>query len=194
MSEVHPQPYVPWWRSLSGELVVAVAATVLSLCAVATTIWQTSIMREQLRASVWPRLNLGLRYFTEGNQRFFRIATTNVGVGPAIVTDFRVIYRGKEYRELSAVFRNMLAEGGFEDGDLEQHDFTDLEAEHVIPQQQQIVLLLAKGKAKQTADLMRDARPHLQIKIQYASIYGQVWEVGFPGGKVHPVGWRPAAP
>lgn len=87
------------------QLVIAIGVTVISLCAFVVSVMQTRIMqeerellREYSRASVWPRLELGL---TKGHDpvtkkiNHFVLNLTNSGVGPAIITDVTIKYEDK---------------------------------------------------------------------------------------------------
>ena len=183
-------PSIPFWRRLRGEVALSLAATLLSLCAVANTAWQTAIMREQLRASVWPRLQIVLRLVGENESQYFRIHLDNVGVGPAIITDVRISYRGKPFPSVARVFSEVMREHAVARSAINTLDNNDPEPEMVVPQQQGLVMLLARGRGAEAADLILAAKPHLQIAIQYASIYGEVWEVTFPDRRLRRVGWR----
>jgi hypothetical protein len=174
---------------------LSLAAVVLSLCAVVTTVWQTTIMREQLRASVWPRLRLGLGYVGENETQYFRVVLENVGVGPAIITDVEITYHGHHFGQLSGVFQKVMEENGVSSAAFNQFDSQVLDAEQVVPQGQSMVVLLAKANGKATAaDLMKRARNDIEVRLRYASIYGEQWQIGFRDGRPRRLGWRDVTP
>ncbi|MEM9672947.1 MAG: hypothetical protein AAF992_10155 [Bacteroidota bacterium] len=45
------------------EIIIAIAATVVSVYAMITTVYQTYIIRQQQHAAVWPRLQLSHGYW-----------------------------------------------------------------------------------------------------------------------------------
>jgi hypothetical protein len=181
---------IPLWRRLRPEVALSLAATALSLCAVATTIWQTGIMRAQLRASVWPRLQLTLKYFGENNSQFFRLHLDNVGVGPAVITQVQILHRGKQYGSLIGVFHSVREERHVPSSVIHGTENNDPIPDMVIPQQQGILMLVARGPGPEAAEVMKAVVPDLQIRIRYASIYGEEWEVAFPERRLRRVGWR----
>ena len=84
------------------QIFIAIGVTIISLCALVVSLKQTQLMteegeliREYSRASVWPRLELGVSkgHDADGRLNMFRLNITNNGVGPAIITDVRVAYK-----------------------------------------------------------------------------------------------------
>jgi len=81
MSEPH-HPVVPpppsRWRP-DRDLVVSIAAIVLSVSALGVSLVQTAVMRAQQYAAVWPRLTTVVDIYPTS----FRVSVRNAGVGPA---------------------------------------------------------------------------------------------------------------
>src|SRR5688572_24236661 len=119
-------------RWLSNDSLLSIAATLLSLCAVVTTVWQTSIMREQLRLSVWPRVRVDMRYFTENEDRFFHIKLENVGVGPAIISSVRFSYRGQDFPHLGEMWRKVMAENKVAMSSLKHNEVSGVQSGEVL--------------------------------------------------------------
>jgi hypothetical protein len=87
-------------RGVQAEMLVGISAVVIGVCAVAVSLYETSLMRKEQRASVLPLLELGRSYFVnpEGQQRDkqrLTLSAENVGIGPARVMDFKVTVDGK---------------------------------------------------------------------------------------------------
>ena len=85
--------------------IIAIGVTVISLCALIVSVQQTTIMKEERelmreysRASVWPSLQW-TTYKSEdsedGSIKELKISLTNGGIGPAIITDVKISYKGK---------------------------------------------------------------------------------------------------
>jgi hypothetical protein len=171
----------------SNDALLSIAALLLSLCAVVTTVWQTSIMRQQLRLSVWPKVRADVRFLSDNGESYFRIKLMNLGVGPAILRDVRITYRGQRVDSLSQFWDRVLAENNAKPA--RSTELNTISAGEVLVQQQSVVLIEARGATPSTADLFRKARPHLHITVRYASIYGEVWETGSPNTSSRHVGW-----
>ncbi len=87
------------------QTIIAIGVTIISLCALIVSVMQTRIMqeerkllREYSRASVWPRLELGMSKGhnpSDGSISQLMFNLSNSGVGPAIITDVKVTYNDK---------------------------------------------------------------------------------------------------
>jgi hypothetical protein len=192
MAEAQPEPRPSRWRRIRSDLFLSGAATVISLCALATTAWQTGIMRQQLRLSVWPRLRVDTRFITSNDAKAFRMQLENLGVGPAIVTSVRVHYRGQPFAQVRQVFDKVVQEQGASRKDFNTSSWTDLDQDTVLAQQQNLELLFVSGP--RVPEIIGKLEAHLDVKIQYASIYGEIWEIGYPERSHRRVGWRDDPP
>jgi hypothetical protein len=77
------------------DTVLSVSAAIVAVCALVVTTYQTKIMREQQRASAWPRLDLTN---TTGPHLYARVVR-NVGLGPALVRNVQVTLDGRSMRD-----------------------------------------------------------------------------------------------
>ena len=77
------------------EFVVAALASFVSLLALAVSAYATYWQRQQARAQVWPRLQLGS--YTEKDFAYY--ALENVGTGPAEIRAVEVTFDGKPVRQ-----------------------------------------------------------------------------------------------
>jgi hypothetical protein len=181
------------WRP-SNDFLLSMAATLLSLCAVVTTVWQTSIMREQLRLSVWPRVRLDVRSMSESGEDFFTINLKNLGVGPGIIHDIRFTYRGQPIRGLAQFWDAVMKENGVPPAALKIREVTTVSSGEVLAPQEMVVMLSCRGGKPSTGELFARARPHLGIDIRYASIYGEAWRTGYPDLTARLDGWVATLP
>lgn len=91
-----------FFNRLNPEMLVGVSAVIIGVCALGVSLYETSLMREEQRASVMPLLELGRSYNIsasddpEDKSRLW-LHAENVGIGPARVLDFRVLVDGKPY-------------------------------------------------------------------------------------------------
>jgi len=75
------------------DRIVSVCAMVVGVGSLAIILFQTRIMREQQRASVLPYLMIAI----QSNSESTNLTLRNAGIGPALLDDVRVHYKGKDY-------------------------------------------------------------------------------------------------
>lgn len=83
-------------------MMVAAASIFVGFCALAITAVQTYIMREQQHASVWPSVSFGTGNSNVNDRDStanFEVLIWNKGIGPAIIKDLKIIYRGIMYED-----------------------------------------------------------------------------------------------
>lgn len=86
------------------QAITAIAVTIISLCALVVSIYQTKLLSEQQelatkaeKAQLWPNLDFKCRMrVREAGFLSVSLFVSNVGVGPAIIEDFKVIHQGEE--------------------------------------------------------------------------------------------------
>jgi len=98
---------------VNPEMLVGVSAVIIGVCALAVSIYETGLMREQERASVMPLLELGRSYFLTGQESAGEkprlwLHAQNVGIGPARVRDFRVMVDGETKPTWDSAMRTLL--------------------------------------------------------------------------------------
>jgi hypothetical protein len=93
-------------------MIVALAATLVSIMSLAVYIFQAQLMMEQQHTSVWPYVEWTTTYINDDNQEFY-ISVINKGVGPALVKDTRLYLDGKvyKYNDYKGFLKNLLGEG-----------------------------------------------------------------------------------
>lgn len=72
--------------SLRWDIAAALAAVIVSFCALFVSLYQTRIMRSEQATSLWPYLTVAI----DNRADEFGIVVLNLGVGPAIVRSARV--------------------------------------------------------------------------------------------------------
>ena len=93
--EVSPSPPPADEQSLLDWLLdprtlISFSAVLLSVCGLFISIYETSLIRQQQRAAVWPRVEVGPSL----SDSSFAIRARNVGVGPARVRSAALRHRG----------------------------------------------------------------------------------------------------
>jgi len=84
---------------------VAIAAGVVGVAALAVSIYETHLMREQQRAEVWPILEA---WSTFEPGRMFALNVANKGIGPAILKSVTVAVDGEPVQSWNEVLTRTL--------------------------------------------------------------------------------------
>ena len=80
-----------------------VAALIISVIAMVTSIYEAGIMKSQQKAMVWPYLEVSQHYDDKG----FGIKITNKGTGPAIVTSVQIDYQGNSIGDINELMDSL---------------------------------------------------------------------------------------
>lgn len=93
-------------------MIVAIAALIVSVCAVVLSFSEVRLVRHQTEASVWPHLRSGVNvnYTTDGDSYTFRVR--NSGVGPARVRSFVVLLDGEPMQTWSEIKERLTGDIG----------------------------------------------------------------------------------
>lgn len=166
MSDTKGQPAAPkasWIRG-KRDLFAAIASGFVAMLALATSMYNVYLQRQQVRAQVWPRLSVGVSL----NDDALSFVVANHGVGPAEVRRVRVLVDGKPARDWTEVEHAMLGPGplGFVAAvDTLENDIVSAGAEHhwlTIPDRQAAIKMLAQ-------------RRRLAIEVCYCSTLDECW-------------------
>ena len=166
------------FRNLTPEKVTAIAAIFISVCALVTTVYQTYILEQQKHAAVWPRLTLLHSWSTGKLGSHYRITLENVGIGPALIEEVKIKYKGDtDFQSLGDLAIRIANTGKVADS-VGYYDHRDVFEDMVIPQQDKWVLLEILDD--QAVTNFVEAIPDLDIQIIYGSLYGKRYQVSYP--------------
>lgn len=93
--------------SLRFETIGSIMAIVVGVAALFISWDQGKVMREEVRASVWPALQLDGFVSVSGGQMSMGLNIQNAGVGPALIKTIQLRHRGvlvRDLDELAALF------------------------------------------------------------------------------------------
>lgn len=139
----------------------------VSMCAFGAAALQTFLMQRQQHASVWPYLELG--FYITGSDGF-KITLTNKGVGPAIVKEVDIQYKGQQYDRLEKVAKQILQDTAFNYSIYS----TNPPDNRVFAPGESLIIFNVKPKGY--AARLSKSTDQINIKIRYASVFGQKWE------------------
>jgi hypothetical protein len=160
------------------EIMVGIMATIVSLCALIVSVTQTRIMREQQYAQVWPNLTYGVwktNTFPDSTAEF-EFHLNNKGVGPAIIKDVKMVYKGEifEDQDRYRLFQKMIKDTSqilFGFGSVEKNKVMLAGEDHTM---------WGFGRSKNTHKIINEIwtsrhEGYLDIVICYQNIYGKTW-------------------
>lgn len=167
-------------------MIVALAATITSLCALVVSGMQVRIMREEQRASVWPRLAADVSY-PSGT---FEVNLRNQGIGPAEVRWVRVAVNGQPRSSWGGV---LLALGASMD---QSYTFSTVNGRVLTPGSELPVLTVPPHPM---TDSLYERSDRIALDLCYCSVYGECWRLSNPAlgasenrGRVTPAKQCPA--
>ena len=96
------------------EAFVSLAALITAVAAVVITMEQTKVMREEAelerrnaRISVMPSVWVGTHIGDAEGDAYFKVVLSNKGLGPAVLENFAVTYKGEALQNWDALARRM---------------------------------------------------------------------------------------
>jgi hypothetical protein len=161
------------------NLIVSISAIVISLGSLFFNYIQTDLIAKQQKASVLPYLEISNTMNKSFNKiSLFRYEVSNNGLGPAFIKNVSVIYEGKEIKDTDVV--SFLSKKGI----INNFTSSSVSKGAIIPSGKTIEHLILTDTivSNKVSDLFSEEK--LKLKIQYASVYDELWEVtGFNNPK-----------
>lgn len=89
-------------KKISADRLVSVSAIVVSLGTLFIILYQTNLTRQEQKASVMPYL----QFAPNTNSGMSNIYLENKGIGPALITSYRIFNKEKEYQSMLELSRD----------------------------------------------------------------------------------------
>ncbi len=170
-------------KLLSNELLIGIAAMIISLSTLLVFAYQTHLIRKQQFRSVYPHLNL---IHMNSGSADYQFVLRNQGIGPAFITALKVKEpNGKTYDNLVQYMRHKIAKK-----DSIRWKYSDLSIGALVQEKEEVILFelfdgedsVSPGHQKnalQAANKLRQilTNDSLQITISYKSIYEESWTI-----------------
>ena len=169
------------WRSTLAQFGSIIALSV-SFLALAIGAYQTRLMQNQARASVWPFIAINYRYFDAGTNAGFTWQVDNNGVGPARIESVILTMDDQPIRHWGEVLKKLNMQG---DVDLSIDDING----NVLPPNtnRETTIAAIKLTKPEQAKILHDARKRFKMDICYCSVYDECWTAHWLQHKVLPV-------
>jgi hypothetical protein len=158
-------------KHISNQAIFTTMATIVSVCALVVSVMQTYYQHKYLHAAAWPHLQISVDRETsvkDSTKNTTIVKLMNKGVGPAIIDSVAYFYKGKTYKSMTDVSKEIVGVGFL--GSF--HNITNGE---VIAQNEEIINISVKGAKK--AEMLSEAASMMKIKIIYSSVHDSKWEL-----------------
>lgn len=149
------------------DRLASVFAVALSIAAILVSVAEVYAVRAQQRAAVWPHLNISESYSEAG----FRLRLTNKGVGPALMSDVRLIFDGAQVTDLDKLIIDTL---GPEDA-FSYDRYSVSNPSNSVVAAGETVTLFAVPWDPQTRKLISLWNGKIDVQTCYCSIHGECW-------------------
>ena len=167
-----PSASRPPQRRIGPDMIAALSAVVIGVCALGVSLYQASVMRSQQAimeaqqaASVWPYVEIGRSINDSG----FQLLVFNQGVGPARLGAVRVRVGG----ETVGNWREALTRLDYEDREAPTFDFRLLHNRVLPPQERIEALTIEPDDGARSAFW---AFEHVEIDVCYCSVFDRCWQ------------------
>jgi len=161
-----PESPKPARRRWDADLVTSIVAVIIGVFAVGTSLYTALIMREQLRAQVWPAVEIASADVTG-----FKVLVINNGVGPAIIKRVQIFAAGKPMHSWAEVFAQF--------GEDRNKVIFSTISTAILPANSKIEALVINDDA-----LAKRLVPHLAAldnRLCYCSVLGECWQIDSHG-------------
>lgn len=157
------------WRP-DRDLALSLAAVVLSICALVVSFVQTTVMRAQQHASVWPRLTAELTVNLDPDST--KLTVRNAGVGPAQLEWAQVTFDGKPVASwMDLVARSSPATAP--NKTRASIIWNSLTGSVLVPGQERVALRAAGPPAQ----WLYDASKRTGLSMCYCSVFDRCWQL-----------------
>lgn len=150
------------------NLFIAIAAIVISMCALVVSIYEVRIMRAEQKVAVYPYLSIGTFYNGNG----FGMFVKNSGTGLARINSYQVYTKGKHFKSWPEVVDHYAPEGHSIDYGIMS---SNLLHEEIITPNERVNIFEVRWTDE--TRLMSKKVDDLEIKICYSSLLDEYWEV-----------------
>jgi hypothetical protein len=151
-----------WKRLVEPDMLIALSAIVVSFCALAVSVIQVQIMREEQRANAWPRVEA-----TVNTGSTFAMKLTNKGFGPAMIRAVTVSVDSTPVPDWSVAFAQLFP--GDSTFSVTQAKLTDV----VLSPQTEVQILKVREGAQ--SERLSAQTGRIGMEVCFCSIYEDCW-------------------
>ena len=147
------------------QTIGTIAALIISVIALMTTIYEANLMRKQQNAMVWPYLKVGPSWGGDG----FSFRVYNNGTGPAIIKSVEVTFNGKTVKRFEEILDKIKPDHSLGYDRLKFSAFNNT----VFRSGEQRVIFNMPWDDE--TRLMSESMHLVEFKVDYESVLGEHW-------------------
>ena len=149
---------------VSAEMITAVSAVFIGVCALVVALYEASLIREHQRAAVWPNVELGYSY----NQDGLALLIANTGIGPARIRSLVVEVDGQPINHWGEMFERLELPA--------ENYLVSHVSRRVLPANAELAMIeIAPSRA---IDEIYRRVTSFSILACYCSVYDECWQTG----------------
>lgn len=176
-SKVRMTEKTPREKRIHPEMMVAVSAVFIGVCALVVSLYEAQLMREEQRLSVLPILELGRSHYTigEASEKWrLSLHAENVGIGPAVVKDFHVRVDGKPHKTWRSAIAALL------DGRADiSYGQSTINGRTIPPDR--TVTMFDLSNTEIAADIVAEFE-RFNFEACFCSVFGDCWTTDYSSG------------
>lgn len=152
-------------RAVSSEMMIAVFAIIISISTLIVYVYQSNLMKQQQKMSVWPHLTFGPSWGAD----YLNVVLINRGIGPAIVEDVDIKFDGQPLEGVHQII-DMIP-----DSLKSTFNYSSISPGMVVMSGENIEML--RIREPDTVSYLMNAifSNRISIEICYKSVYGDMW-------------------
>ena len=153
------------------QTMIGLSAVLLSLCGLFVSIYETRLIRQEQRASVWPRVSVLPSVSTESDT--VAIGVQNSGIGPARVRAARIEHEGKWKASWQDLLESVDQSGASRNVDL-------LNSQVLSPGEEETVFTVVSDSSERIPGALPLLAQEIwngdvDLVLCYCSVYDQCW-------------------
>lgn len=153
------------------QTMIGLSAVLLSLCGLFVSIYETRLIRQEQRASVWPRVSVTPSVSTENDT--VEIGVQNSGIGPARVRAARIEHEGERKTNWQDLLESVGQSGA-------SRNFGLLNSRVLSPGEEEIVFTVVSDSNERSSralpPLAREIlNGDVDLVLCYCSVYDECW-------------------
>lgn len=169
------QTFMEWLRE--PESLVGLSAVIIALCSLGIALYETSVIRQAQRASVWPHVLVGPSL--QGDR--INLLVQNAGIGPARIRAASVKYEGETLGNWTELFQELVGE---DIDSLGLNSYNNLINGRVLPTSEEFITIFGISETSDTGpgavEAMTQFRQAIEegaidVEVCYCSVYDECW-------------------
>ena len=164
----------PARKGIKAEMLVGVSAVFIGVCALAVSLYEANLMRDEQRSAVLPIVELARSHYITDDDALiekWRLSfhAENVGIGPARVLDFHVTVDDKPYPTWTSALEALVG------GDVDISGGQSTINGRTIPPERMITMF-DLASTENALDIVRGMNEgRLNFEACYCSVFDECW-------------------